>query len=54
MHKYTAFIWYGNIDAKFKKSDYNNMNIDKSFTAFNKDDVKVIYKLKLDGEKTYK
>ena len=29
------------------------MNIDQSFTAFKKDDVKAVYKIKLDGEKTY-
>ena len=27
-----------------KKRDYDNLSIDKSFTAFKKDDVKVIYK----------
>ena len=35
----------------FKKSAYDNMMVDKIFTAFKKVDVKVIYKIKLDGEK---
>ena len=38
----------------FKKSNDDNMSIGKSFTAaLKKDDVKVICKIKLNGEKAY-
>lgn len=36
-----------------KKSDCDSNNVDQSFTAFKKDDVQAVYKIKLDGEKTY-
>ena len=35
------------------KSDYQNMNIDQSFKAFKRDDLKVVYSLNLDGEKSF-
>ena len=35
------------------KSDYQNMNIDQSFKAFKRDDLKVVYLLKLDDEKSF-
>ena len=35
------------------KSDYENMNIDQSFKAFKRDDLKVVYSLKLDDEKSF-
>ena len=35
------------------KSDYQNMNIDQSFKAFKHDDLKVVYSLKLDDEKSF-
>ena len=34
------------------KSDYQNMNIDQSFKAFKQDDLKFVYSLNLDGEKS--
>ena len=36
------------------KSDYQNMNIDQSFKAFKRDDLKVVYSLKLDDEKSFR
>ena len=39
--------------SNLKKSDFDRMNINQSFTAFKNDDIKVVYKMKLDGEKTY-
>ena len=33
------------------ENDYNAMNVDKSFKAYKRDDLKVAYNLKLDGEK---
>ena len=36
-----------------KKSDFDRININQSFTGFTKDDVKAVYKIKLDGENTY-
>ena len=33
--------------------DYCNMNIDQSFKAFKRDDLKVVYSLKLDDEKSF-
>ena len=35
------------------KSDYEKMNIDESFKAFKRDDLKVVYSLKLDDEKSF-
>ena len=35
------------------KSDYEKMNIDESFKAFKRDDLKVVYSLKLDDEKNF-
>ena len=35
------------------KSDYQNMNIDQSFKAFKRDNLKVVYSLKLDDEKSF-
>ena len=35
------------------KSDYQNMNIDQSFKAFKRDDLKVVHSLKLDDEKSF-
>ena len=32
--------------------DYHNMNIDQSFKAFKRDDLKVVYSLKLDNDKS--
>ena len=45
-------------DTKFlmpnlTKSDYQNMNIDQSFKAFKRDDLKVVYSLKLDDGKSF-
>ena len=36
------------------KSDNQNMNIDQSFKAFKRDDLKVVYSLKLDDEKSFR
>ena len=36
------------------KSDYQNMNIDQGFKAFKRDDLKIVYSLKLDGEKSFR
>lgn len=33
--------------------DYNKMNITESFKAFKRDDLKICYRLKLDGEEDY-
>ena len=35
------------------KSDYENMNIDESFKAYKRDDLKIIYSLKLDDEESF-
>ena len=35
------------------KSDYEKMNIDESFKAYKRDDLKVIYSLKLDDEESF-
>ena len=35
------------------EKDYHNMNIDQSFKAFKRDDLKVVYSLKLDDEKSF-
>ena len=35
------------------EKDYRNMNIDQSFKAFKRDDLKVVYSLKLDDEKSF-
>ena len=35
------------------EKDYRNMNIDQSFKAFKRYDFKVVYLLKLDGEKSF-
>ena len=42
-----------NLMPNLKKSNFDRMNIDQSFTAFQKDDAKAFYKINLDGEKTY-
>ena len=34
-------------------TDYKKMNIDKSFKACKRDDLKAIYKIKFDNENTY-
>ena len=36
------------------KSDYQNMNIDQSFKVFKRDDLKFVYSLKLDDEKSFR
>ena len=36
-----------------KASDYEKMNIDQSFKAYKRDDLKVVYSLKLNNEKTF-
>ena len=35
------------------QNDYQKMNIDQSFKAFKRDDLKVVYSLKLDNEETF-
>ena len=35
------------------KTDYDKMNIDESFKAYKRDDLKVVYSLKLDDEKNF-
>ena len=35
------------------KSDYEKMNIDESFKAYKRDDLKIIYSLKLDDEESF-
>ena len=35
------------------KKDYDKMTIDQSFKAYKRDDLKVVYSLKLDGEKKF-
>ena len=35
------------------RSDYEKMNIDESFKAYKRDDLKIIYSLKLDNEKNF-
>ena len=35
------------------EKDYRNMNIDQSFKAFKREDLKVAYSLKLDDEKSF-
>ena len=35
------------------EKDYRNMNIDQSFKAFKRNDLKVVYSLKLDDEKSF-
>ena len=35
------------------EKDYHNMNIDQSFKAFKRDNLKVVYSLKLDDEKSF-
>ena len=35
------------------QNDYQKMNIDQSFKAFKRDDLKVVYSLKLDNEQTF-
>ena len=37
-----------------KSSDYEKMNIDESFRAFKRDDLKIVYSLKFDNEKKFK
>ena len=37
-----------------KNSDYEKMNIDESFKAFKRDDLKIVYSLKLNNEKKFK
>ena len=36
-----------------KASDYEKMNIDQSFKAYKRDDLKIVYSLKLNNEKTF-
>ena len=36
-----------------KASDYDKMNIDESFNAYKRDDLKVVYSLKLDNERKF-
>ena len=38
---------------KLTERDYHNMNIDQSFKAFKRNDLKVVYSLKLDIDKTF-
>ena len=38
---------------KLTERDYHNMNIDQSFKAFKWDDLKVVYSLKIDIDKTF-
>ena len=35
------------------QNDYQKMNIDQSFKAFKRDDLRVVYSLKLDNEETF-
>ena len=35
------------------ESDYKKMSIDQSFKAYKRDDIKVMYKIKLDNENFY-
>ena len=39
--------------ANLTKSDYEKMNIDESFKAYKRDDLKIIYSLKLDDEESF-
>ena len=36
------------------QNDYQKMNIDQSFKAFKRDNLKVVYSLKLDNDETFK
>ena len=38
---------------KLKERDYHKMNVDQSFKAFKRDDLKVIYSLKLDKDRSF-
>ena len=40
--------------ANLTQNDYQKMNIDQSFKAFKRDDLKVVYSLKLDNEETFR
>ena len=39
--------------SNYDNKDFNKMSIDQSFNAFKRNDLKVRYKLKLDGETEY-
>ena len=41
------------LQPNITQRNYNKMNIDESYKSFKKDDLKMCYKLKLDGEKDY-
>ena len=51
--KYNIFFDTEILIPNLTKSDYQNMNIDLSFKAFKRDNLKVVYSLKLDDEKSF-
>ena len=42
-----------NLMPNLSKTDYDKMNIDESFKAYKRDDLKVVYSLKLDNQKKF-
>ena len=42
-----------NLMPNLSKTDYDKMNIDESFKAYKRDDLKVVYSLKLDSQKKF-